>query len=151
MRRVVTRAGLAAWLAESAPRRRVVGIVSCVVAPAIVTGVIYGLREFVPVVGLGALYVLAVLPIAVVFGRAYAVPVAILSMVAFNFFFLPPLHTLALEDSSNWFVLAVYLVTALVASDLAARAARERAKPSSGSGRRPCSERLRRLSSRGAR
>src|SRR5262245_675303 len=43
-------------------------------------------------------------------------------MLAFNFFFLPPLHTFRLEDSSNWFILAVYLVTALVASDLAARA-----------------------------
>ncbi len=122
MRRVATRAGLTVWLAESAPRRRAVGIVSCVAAVAVVTGAIYGFREFVPVVGLGVLYVLAVLPIAVVFGRAYAVPVAIVSMLAFNFFFLPPVHTFTLADASNWFVLAVYLVTAIVASDLAARA-----------------------------
>jgi two-component system sensor histidine kinase KdpD len=87
-----------------------------------VTGAIYGLREVIPVVGLGALYVLAVLPVAIVFGRAYGVAVAIGSMVAFNFFFLPPLHTLTLEDRSNWLVLTVYLVVALVASDLATRA-----------------------------
>ena len=44
-------------------------------------------------------------------------------MLAFNFFFLPPVHTLALRDSENWFALAVYLVTAVVVSDLAASAA----------------------------
>jgi two-component system sensor histidine kinase KdpD len=89
---------------------------------AIVTGAIYGFREFVPVLGLGALYIFAVLPIAVLFGRAYAVIVAIGSVLAFNFFFLPPVHTLTLADESNWFVLAVYLVIAIVTSDLAARA-----------------------------
>jgi two-component system, OmpR family, sensor histidine kinase KdpD len=61
-------------------------------------------------------------PIAVVWGRAYAIPVSVASMLAFNFFFLPPVHTLTLADRENWFALAVYLVTAVVVSDLAARA-----------------------------
>ena len=87
-----------------------------------VTGLVHLLDEVAPAIGLSPVYLLAIVPIASAWGRAYAVPVAILSMVAFDFFFLPPLHTLALEDRSNWLVLAVYLVTALVASDLAARA-----------------------------
>ena len=41
-------------------------------------------------------------------------------MLAFNFFFLPPTHTLQLADSENWVALAVYLVTALAVSELAA-------------------------------
>jgi two-component system sensor histidine kinase KdpD len=45
-------------------------------------------------------------------------------MLAFNWFYLPPRHTFALEDGANWFALAVYLVTAVVVSDLAARARR---------------------------
>src|SRR5437868_14203974 len=40
-------------------------------------------------------------------------------MLVFNFLFLPPLHTLALRDSENWVALAVYLVTAVVVSQLA--------------------------------
>src|SRR3989442_14298912 len=42
-------------------------------------------------------------------------------MLAFNFFFLPPTHTLQLRDSENWVALAVYLVTAVSVSWLAAR------------------------------
>ena len=45
-------------------------------------------------------------------------------MPAFNFFFLPPVHTFTLADSSNWFALAVFVVTAVVVSELAARSRR---------------------------
>jgi two-component system sensor histidine kinase KdpD len=70
------------------------------------------------------LYVFAVLPVAVLWGLAYALPVSLLSMLTFNFLFLPPLHTLALRDSENWVALAVYLVTAVVVSELATRSRR---------------------------
>src|SRR5262249_40589189 len=49
-------------------------------------------------------------------------------MLAFNWFFLPPRHTLRLENRQNWLALAVYLFTALVVSDLAARARRRAAE-----------------------
>jgi K+-sensing histidine kinase KdpD len=104
--------------------RRVAGILLSVVALAAVTGAIFGLRTFAPVLSLGVLYIFAVLPVAIGWGLAYAVPVSIASMLAFNFFFLPPVHTLALSDSENWFALAVYLVTGVVVSELAARARR---------------------------
>ena len=45
-------------------------------------------------------------------------------MLAFNFFFLPPLHTLALTDSGNWVALAVFVVTSVVVSELSTRARR---------------------------
>jgi two-component system sensor histidine kinase KdpD len=48
-------------------------------------------------------------------------------MLAFNFFFLTPVHTFTLQDSSNWFALAAYSVTAVVVSELAARARRRAA------------------------
>ena len=49
--------------------------------------------------------------------------VSVASMLAFNWFFLPPRHTFTLSDSENWFALAVYLTTAVVVSHLAAGAA----------------------------
>ena len=49
-------------------------------------------------------------------------------MVAFNFLFLPPVHTLTLADGRNWTALAVFVVTAVVASELAARARRRAAE-----------------------
>jgi two-component system, OmpR family, sensor histidine kinase KdpD len=97
-----------------------------VLCVAAVTGAIYVFREAVPVLSLGALYLFAVLPVAVLWGRLYAIGVAVASMLAFNFFFLPPQHTFRLEERTNWFALAVYLATGLVVSELATRA-RQRA------------------------
>jgi two-component system sensor histidine kinase KdpD len=95
-----------------------------VAAVAIVTGAVFLLDHVAPVLSLGVLYIFAVLPIAISFGLPYAVSVAVGSMLAFNFFFLPPEHTFALRDSANWVALAVYLVTAIVVSELATRGRR---------------------------
>jgi two-component system sensor histidine kinase KdpD len=95
-----------------------------IAAVAVVTGAIFGLKTVAPVLSLGILYLFAVLPVAVFFGLVYALAVSVVSMLAFNFFFLPPLHTLALTDSGNWVALAVFVVTAVVVSELATRARR---------------------------
>jgi K+-sensing histidine kinase KdpD len=86
---------------------------------AVVTAAVFALEPFAPVLSLGVLYLFAVLPVAALYGLRYAVAVSIVSMLAFNFFFLPPTHTLQLADSENWVALAVYLVTSLAVSQLA--------------------------------
>jgi two-component system sensor histidine kinase KdpD len=78
----------------------------------------------VPVLSLAVLYLLAIIPVAVAWGTVYAVGMALGSMLCFNFFFLPPLYTLTLQDSRNWFALLVFLVTAVVVSELATRSRR---------------------------
>lgn len=97
---------------------------SSLAAVAAVTGIIFALKPVAPVLSLGVLYLFAVLPIAVVWGLPYAIGVSVVSMLAFNFFFLPPTHTLRLADSENWVALLVYVVTAISVSELAARARR---------------------------
>jgi two-component system sensor histidine kinase KdpD len=99
-----------------------------VAAVAAATGAVFALRPVAPVLSLGVLYVFAVLPIAVLFGLAYALPVSIASILVFDFLFLPPKHTFELRDSENWVALAVYLVTAVVVSELAAGARRRAAE-----------------------
>jgi two-component system, OmpR family, sensor histidine kinase KdpD len=101
-----------------------VGALASAGAVAFVTAAIEVARPYVPVLSLGVLYVFAVLPVAVAWGLAYAVPVSIASMLAFNWFFLPPTHTFSLREGGNWFALAVYLVTAVVVSTLAASSRR---------------------------
>ena len=108
-------------------RRLAQGLLASAVAVAIVTGAIELFKPYVPVLSLGVLYLFAVLPIAVVYGLPLAIVVSIASMLAFNWFHLPPVHTFTLADSENWFALAVYLATAVVVSDLAARARRRAA------------------------
>ncbi len=99
----------------------VVGALAGAGAVALVTGAIDLLRPHVPVLSLGVLYVFAVLPVAVLWGAWLAAAVSVASMLAFNWFFLPPTHTLSLSDGANWLALAVYLVTAVVVGVLAAR------------------------------
>ena len=101
--------------------RQLAGLLACAAAVAIVTASIFALDSFAPVLSLGVLYVFAVLPVAVLFGPVYALLVSVASMLAFNWFFLEPTHTFQLRDGENWIALAVYLVTALVVSALAAR------------------------------
>jgi two-component system sensor histidine kinase KdpD len=101
------------------------GALVSVAAVALVTGAIELLKSHIPVLSLGVLYLFAVLPVAVVWGLAYAVPVSIASMLAFNWFFLPPLYTFTLADSRNWLALAVFLVTSVVVSELATRSRRQ--------------------------
>ena len=93
-------------------------------AVALVTGAVFLLRPVAPVLSLGVLYVIAVVAVAVICGLAYAIPVSIASMLTFNFFFLPPVHTFALHDSANWVALAVYIAVAVVVSELATRSRR---------------------------
>ena len=102
----------------------VVGFLASTGAVALVSAAIGLLDRWAPVLSLGSLYVFAVLPIAVVWGLAFALPVAVASMLAFNWLFLPPTHTLHLRQGENWLVLVIYLVVAVVTSELAARARR---------------------------
>jgi two-component system, OmpR family, sensor histidine kinase KdpD len=102
----------------------VVGVLASAGAVALVTAAIAVLKAHVPILSLGALYVFAVLPIAAVWGIALAIPAAVASVLAFNWFFLPPTHTFTLSDSENWLALAVYVVVAVVTSELAVRVRR---------------------------
>src|SRR5262249_20737016 len=104
------------------------GLLTGALCVAAVAGAIAVIDNWVPVLSLGVLFVFAVLPIAVFWGTAPAVLVAVASMLTFNFFYLPPVHTFTLEDSRNWFALAVYLATAVVVGALASRARRQTAE-----------------------
>ncbi len=67
----------------------------------------------------------AVLLASAYWGLRYAVVLAVTATAVFNFFFLPPVGTFTIADPQNWVALFAFLVTALVASNLAERARRE--------------------------
>jgi len=102
-------------------------IAGSVVAVAAATLLVWALKPVVPTLSLGVVYLLAVLPVAIAWGLVFALPVAVASMLAFNWFFLPPVHTFSLADSANWAALGVFCATAIVVSELAARARRQAA------------------------
>src|SRR5438477_353521 len=102
-----------------------VGLLASAGAVALVTAAVEVLKLYVPVLSLGVLYVFAVLPVALLWGVVLGAAVSVASMLAFNWFFLPPEHTFHLRDTENWAVLAVEIDrTALEAEALEAEALR---------------------------
>ena len=55
-------------------------------------------------------------------GRVLGVTVAAAAFLAFNYFFIPPYHTLVIADPLDWIVLFAFLVTSVVAAQLLYRA-----------------------------
>ena len=107
-------------------RSAATGALAAVASVALVTAVIFGLRELVPVVSTGVVYMLAVLFVSSIFGLWFGLLTALLSALAFNFFHIPPTGRFTIAEGENWLALGVFLVAAAVISGLAG-AARARA------------------------
>ncbi len=70
-------------------------------------------------------FLVGILVMSANWGLRPAIFMALLATLAFNFFFLPPIGTLTISDPQNWVALTAFLVTAIIASELAERARRE--------------------------
>ncbi len=64
--------------------RHIAALSTSVAAVTLVTLAIYALDSVAPALSLGVLYVFAVLPVAVLFGLGWALPVSVASILAFN-------------------------------------------------------------------
>ncbi len=71
------------------------------------------------------MFLAAVLLASAYWGRRYALTLAVLGAVVFDFFFLPPVGTFAISDPQNWIALFAFLVTAIVGIHLGDRSRRE--------------------------
>jgi two-component system sensor histidine kinase KdpD len=96
------------------------------VSVAVITALIYAIREIAPVVSTGVVYMLAVLLVSSYWGLLLGLVTALLSTAAWNFFHIPPTGGFRISDGENWVALAVFFIAALVISGLA-DAARSRA------------------------
>lgn len=75
---------------------------------------------------------LNVLFIATRWGSLPALAASILAMLGFNFFFLPPFGTFNIAATDNWVALLAFLVTAVTAGQLSARAKRRAEEAEAG-------------------
>src|SRR5579862_298977 len=75
-------------------------------------------------------YLLAILIVSTIWGLAVAVVMSIAAVLAFNYFFLPPVGTFTISDPRNWVALFAFLVTSVMASQLSWRA-RQKAQEAS--------------------
>ena len=104
-------------------RTQAVRYLFVVAAIAVITAVDFKLRLNHTTVAL--MFLVTVLLTSAYWGLRYAVVMAVGATAAFNFFFLPPVGTFTIADPQNWVALFAFLVTALVASNLAERARSE--------------------------
>ncbi|HTP78253.1 MAG TPA: sensor histidine kinase KdpD [Rhizomicrobium sp.] len=102
------------------------------VAAALLVGL--ALQRTLGVSNVALVFLTAVLASAVTYGLWPALFASFIAMLAFNFFFLPPLYTFTIADPENVLALIVFLIVAVIASNLTGRvrlqalAARQRAK-----------------------
>ena len=95
------------------------------VAVALVVG--EGLTELTPIPNLSMVFLLAVLVTAMSFGVWPAIFASVLSFLAYNYFFIPPLYTFTIAEPYELLALVIFLVVAVASSALAGRV-REQAR-----------------------
>jgi len=100
------------------------GYLFAVCGVAAVTGALAPFNDRLSSTAVALALLLVVLFAATGWGSRPAILAALLGVACFNFFFLPPLYTFTIEDPQNWVALATFLITALVAGELSARAKR---------------------------
>ncbi len=95
------------------------GVLLAALAVTATTLVIYPLRQHVPAVSTGVLYLLPVLLVSTYWGLWLGVLTSVGSAAAFNFFHIRPTGRFTIADAQNWVALGVFFAVAVVVSTLA--------------------------------
>jgi two-component system sensor histidine kinase KdpD len=93
------------------------------VALAVVVGITEFYRRVFPAnhTTIALTFLLAILAVSAAWGFAVSAFMSVASMLAFNYFFLPPIGTFTVSDPKNYAALFAFLATALIASQLSTR------------------------------
>jgi two-component system, OmpR family, sensor histidine kinase KdpD len=96
-------------------------------ALGIVLGIAFLFRRILPVnqTTVAVTLLVAILAVSAFWGLAVSAFMSVAAMVVFNYYFLPPLGTLTIQDPQNWVALFAFLTAALIASRLATRMRQE--------------------------
>jgi K+-sensing histidine kinase KdpD len=84
----------------------------------IVTGIIYAYHLYPTIPNISLVYLLLILLLATTRGRYAAIMAAVVAFLAFDFFLVPPLFTFVISRWEEWIALFVFLMTALITSQL---------------------------------
>ncbi len=103
------------------------GYLAASLAVAFVTVVLKSFGSHVNATTVALSLLLTVLFVATKWGSRTALTASVLAMLCFNFFFLPPFGTFTISAPDNWIALAAFLIVAVTAGQLSARA-RKRAE-----------------------
>ncbi len=100
-------------------RRYAVDTLLAVGGSFIITGIIYSFHLYPTIPNISIAYLLLILPLAITRGRYAALLAAVLTTLSFDFFLVPPLYTFTMYHWEEWLALIMFLVTALLTSQMA--------------------------------
>jgi two-component system sensor histidine kinase KdpD len=99
---------------------RIEPYVRSLVMVGIALGVAYLIHQFVEVASLSLIFLMAVLLSAISYGLGPSLFASAASLVAYDFFFIPPLYSFTIDDPEDVIALSVFLLVAMLVSNLAA-------------------------------
>src|SRR6516225_7961435 len=93
----------------------------------LVTATIYVFQLYPRIPNISLLYLLVILTLASTRGLYAAILASVIAFLSFDFFLVPPFYTFTISKFDEWLALFVFLVTAIITSQLAS-ALRKRAE-----------------------
>jgi two-component system sensor histidine kinase KdpD len=93
----------------------------------LVTGILYFFQLYPRIPNISLLYLLVILTLASTRGLYAAILASIIAFLSFDYFLVPPYYTFTIAKFDEWLALFVFLVTAIITSQLAS-ALRHRAE-----------------------
>ncbi|HEY6285214.1 MAG TPA: DUF4118 domain-containing protein, partial [Ktedonobacteraceae bacterium] len=116
------------YVKEALPwRSYLVNSLLAVVGTSLVTGVLYFFQLYPRIPNISLLYLLVILTLASTRGLYAAILASIVAFLSFDYFLVPPYYTFTVSKFDEWLALFVFLVTAIITSQLAS-ALRHRAE-----------------------
>src|SRR5574340_963317 len=98
-----------------------------VVGTLLITGILYFFHLYPRIPNISLLYLLLILTLASTRGLYAAILASVIAVLSFDYFLVPPYYTLTIGKFDEWLALFVFLVTAIITSQLAS-ALRRRAE-----------------------
>lgn len=117
---------------SSVANKKLLGYIVAVVVIAVATAVLKILGLNINLTTAALAFLLIVLFVAAAWGSGPAVLAALVGGTCFNFFFLPPVGTFHIADPENWIAFFSFLVAAITAGQLSARAKRRAEEAEAG-------------------
>jgi two-component system sensor histidine kinase KdpD len=108
-------------------RRYLIDSVLAVVGTLVITGIFYIFKLYPRIPNISLLYLLVILTLASTRGLYAAILAAVVAFLSFDFLLVPPFYTFTIAKFDEWLALFVFLVTAIITSQLAS-ALRQRAE-----------------------
>ena len=98
-------------------------LLQAIAALAIVAAIVVFFRKVLPVnqTTVALTLLIAILAVSSFWGFAVSAVMSVAAMLAFNYFFIPPVGTFTVADPQNWVALAAFLAASLLASQLSSR------------------------------